>query len=63
MLNFGKKNSRFARQNNLFYLLCCPKKIFGTKQKTITPLQVKWSVPKNELNKSILSRFTRATPA
>jgi hypothetical protein len=27
--------------------LCCPKKNFGTKQKTITPpLQVKWSVPK-----------------
>ena len=25
--------------------MCCPKKNFWTKQKTITPLQVKWSVP------------------
>jgi hypothetical protein len=28
---------------------CCPKKKFWTKQKTIPPLQVKWSVPNNTL--------------
>jgi hypothetical protein len=29
----------------VFYLSCCPNKKFWTKQKTITPLAVKWSVP------------------
>ena len=27
--------------------MCCPKIFFWTKQKTITPLQVKWSFPYN----------------
>ena len=60
MLNSGEKKSRFARQNKLiFELSCCPKKNFWTKQKTITPLQVKWSVPKlRHFEKNFVPKIT-----
>jgi hypothetical protein len=39
MLNSVKKNSHFAwhDKKKIFEFLCCLKKIFWTKQKTITP--------------------------
>ena len=38
MLNSGKKICALRdKKNKIFYLLCCPKKKFWTKQKTITP--------------------------
>ena len=53
MWNSGKKNCALRdKKKYILTLSCCPKKIFGTKQKTITPpppLQVKWSVPKHNV--------------
>jgi hypothetical protein len=37
MLNYGKKNSRFARQKKINSNSCCPKKKFWTEKKIITP--------------------------
>ena len=46
MLNFGKKNSRFARQ--FFFILTlvlAEKKFLNETKNHNPPLQVKWSVP------------------
>ena len=47
MLNSGKKNSRFARQNKLILTRVIRKKNSERNKKPYPPppLQVKWSVP------------------
>ena len=46
MLNSGKKIRALRDKKNKYSNSCVVrKKKFGTKQKTIPPLQVKWSVP------------------
>ena len=37
MWNAGKKFRTLRDRKNKYYNTCCPKKNFGTKQKTITP--------------------------